>query len=76
MITVIPESQGVKSNSDKFQRVKVSLSLVRPKKKYVCLRSPDPPYFSAGQPTLNFFIGNYSTIIFASDPINFYTEFR
>jgi hypothetical protein len=27
-------------------------------------------------PTLTFFIGNYSTLIFASDPINFYTEFR
>jgi hypothetical protein len=26
-------------------------------------------------PTLTFFIGNYSTLIFASDPINFYTEF-
>ena len=42
-------------------------------KKYVCLRSPDRPYFSAADPTL--FIGNYSTLIFASDPINFYTEF-
>ena len=27
-------------------------------------------------PTLTFFIGNYSTLIFASDPINFFTEFR
>ena len=26
-------------------------------------------------PTLTFFIDNYSTLIFASDPINFYTEF-
>jgi hypothetical protein len=25
--------------------------------------------------TLTFFISNYSTLIFASDPINFYTEF-
>ena len=47
--------------------------MIRPKKKYVCLRSPDPPYFQP--PTLTFFIGNYSTLIFASDPINFYTEF-
>jgi hypothetical protein len=45
MITVIPESQGVKSNSDKFQRVKVSLSLVRPKKKNV---------FTVTRPTLFF----------------------
>jgi hypothetical protein len=27
-------------------------------------------------PTLTFLIGNYSTLIFANDPINFYTEFR
>ena len=27
------------------------------------------------RPTLTFFIGNYSTLILASDPINFYTEF-
>jgi hypothetical protein len=26
-------------------------------------------------PTLTFLIGNYSTLIFASDPINFYKEF-
>jgi hypothetical protein len=26
-------------------------------------------------PTLTFFISNYSTLIFANDPINFYTEF-
>ena len=26
-------------------------------------------------PTLTFFIGNYSTLIIANDPINFYTEF-
>ena len=25
---------------------------VGPKKKYVCLRSPDPPYFSAADPNL------------------------
>jgi hypothetical protein len=28
-----------------------------------------------GHPTLTFFIGNYSTLIFANNPINFYTEF-
>ena len=29
-----------------------------------------------GHPTtLTFFIGNYSTLIFANDHINFYTEF-
>ena len=39
-------------------------------KKYVCL--PTDPIFQP--PTLTFFIGNYSTN-FASDPINFYTEF-
>ena len=33
------------------------LNLLGQKKKYVCLRSPDP------------------TLIFASDPMNFYTEF-
>ena len=27
---------------------------VRPKKKYVCLRSSDPPYFSAADPNLFF----------------------
>jgi hypothetical protein len=31
--------------------------------------------FTVTRPTLTFFIGNYSTLIFASDPINFYTEF-
>jgi hypothetical protein len=34
---------------------------------------PTDPIFQ--QLTLTFFIGNYSTLIFASDPINFYTEF-
>ena len=43
------------------------LSLLGQIKEYVCLRSPDP--------TLNFFIANNSTLILASDPINFYTEF-
>ena len=51
MITVIPESQGVKSNSDKFQRVKVSLSLVRPKKKICVYGHPTHPIFQpASQP--------------------------
>jgi hypothetical protein len=48
--------------------------MAKKKIKNVCLRSPDRPYFSAADPNL-FFIGNYSTLIFASDPINFYTEF-
>jgi hypothetical protein len=43
----------------------------RPKIKYVCLRHPTDPIFSAAYP--NLFIGNYSTLIFASDTINFYT---
>ena len=34
---------------------------------------PTHPIFQP--PTLTFFIGNYSTLIFANDPINFYTEF-
>jgi hypothetical protein len=33
---------------------------------------PTDPIFQP--PTLTFFIGNYSTLIFVSDPINFYTE--
>jgi hypothetical protein len=31
--------------------------------------------FTVTRPTLTFFIGNYSILIFASNPINFYTEF-
>jgi hypothetical protein len=34
---------------------------------------PTDPIFQP--PTLTFFIGNYSTLNFASDPINSYTEF-
>jgi hypothetical protein len=33
---------------------------------------PTHPIFQL--PTLTFFISNYSTLIFANDPINFYTE--
>jgi hypothetical protein len=43
------------------------------KNKYVCLRSPDRPYFSAADP--NLFHRQLFDPIFASDPINFYTEF-
>ena len=44
------------------------------KKKYMCVYGhPTDPIFQP--PTLTFFIGNYSTLIFAGDPINFYTEF-
>ena len=44
------------------------------KQKNMCVYGrPTDPIF---QPlTLTFLIGNYSTLIFASDPINFYTEF-
>ena len=45
-----------------------------PKKNNMCVYGhPTHPIFQS--PTLTFFIGNYSTLIFASDPINFYTEF-
>ena len=45
---------------------------IRPKK--MCVYGhPTHPVFQP--PTLTFFIGNYSTLTFASDPINFYTEF-
>ena len=44
------------------------------KKKNMCVYDhPTDPIFQP--PTLTFFIGYYSTLIFASDPINFYTEF-
>jgi hypothetical protein len=44
------------------------------KKKNMCVYGhPIHPIFQP--PTLTFFIGNYSTLIFANDPINFYTEF-
>ena len=44
------------------------------KKKNMCVYGhPTHPIFQP--PTLTFFIGNYSTLIFANDPINFYTEF-
>ena len=43
-------------------------------KKNMCVYGhPTHPIFQP--PTLTFFIGNYSTLIFANDPINFYTEF-
>ena len=40
---------------------------------FMVTRRPTDPIFQV--PTLTFFIGNYSTLIFASDPINFYPEF-
>jgi hypothetical protein len=44
------------------------------KKKNMCVYGhPTHPIFQP--PTLTFFIGNYSTLIFANDLINFYTEF-
>jgi hypothetical protein len=45
------------------------------KKKNMCVYG-HPTHFIFQPPTLIFFIGNYSTLIFANDPINFYTEFR
>jgi hypothetical protein len=44
------------------------------KKNNMCVYGhPTLPIFQP--PTLTIFIGNYSILIFASDPINFYTEF-
>ena len=44
------------------------------KKNNICVYGhPTHPIFQP--PTLTFLIGNYSTPIFANDPINFYTEF-
>jgi hypothetical protein len=53
--------------------LKVSLSTIRPKKNMCVYGHPTHPIFQP--PTLTFFICNYSTLIFANDPINFYTEF-
>ena len=52
-----------------------NIGAIRPKKKNMCVYGhPTHPIF---QPqTLTFFIGNYSTLIFANDPIYFYTEFE
>jgi hypothetical protein len=53
----------------KFKKVKIL-----GKKINLCVYGhPIDPIFQP--PTLTFFIGNYSTLIFASDPVNFYTEF-
>ena len=50
------------------------LHLNEAKKKNMCVYGhPTHPIFQP--PTLTFLISNYSTLIFASDPINFYTEF-
>jgi hypothetical protein len=43
------------------------MMMTRPNKK-ICV-------FTVTRPTLTFFISNYSTLIFAGDPVNFYTEF-
>ena len=44
------------------------------KKKKMCVYGhPTDAIFQP--PTLTFLISNYSSLIFASDPINFYTEF-
>jgi len=50
--------------------------MFRPKKNMCVYGHPTDPIFQP--PTLHFvtfFIDNYSTLIFASDHINFYTEF-
>jgi hypothetical protein len=47
--------------------------MIRPKKNMCVYGHPTHPIFQP--PTLTFFISNYSTLIFANDPINFYTEF-
>ena len=49
--------------------------LIRPKKnKKMCVYGHLTDHIFQ-PPTLTFFISNYSTLIFASDPINFYTGF-
>jgi hypothetical protein len=51
-----------------------SITYDKAKKNNMCVYGhPTHPIFQP--PTLTFFIGNYSTLIFANDPINFYTEF-
>jgi hypothetical protein len=53
---------------------KMWTKMCQAKKKNMCdYGHPTHPIFQL--PTLTFFIGNYSTLIFANDPINFYTEF-
>jgi hypothetical protein len=53
---------------------RLGLKCDKAKKKYMCVYGhPTYPIFQP--PTLTFLICNYSTLIFASDPINFYTEF-
>ena len=44
-------------------------------KKKICVFTVTPTHPIFQPPTLTFFISNYSTLIFANDPINFYTEF-
>jgi hypothetical protein len=47
--------------------------VIRTNKNMCVYGHPTDPIFQP--PTLTFLFGNYSTLIFASDPINFYTEF-
>ena len=50
------------------------IDVYKAKKKNMCVYGhPTHPIFQP--PTLTFLISNYSTLIFANDPINFYTEF-
>jgi hypothetical protein len=54
--------------------IKHKIKYLLDQKKYMCVYGhPTHPIFQP--PTLTFFIGNYSTLIFANDPIKFYTEF-
>ena len=54
------------SSTNKNEPPLYNWNIVQAKKKYVCLRSPDPPYFSAADPNL------FYRQLFHP---NFYTEF-
>ena len=47
---------------------------IKAKKKNMCVYG-HPTHPICQPPTLTLLIGNYSTLIFANDPINIYTEF-
>jgi hypothetical protein len=52
----------------------ITVVIDKAKKNNMCVYGhPTHPIFQP--PTLTFFIGNYSTLIFTNDRINFYTEF-
>ena len=65
----LPDDFRKISNFNQFKNI-----LKSGQKKNMCVYGhPTHPIFQP--PTLTFFISNYSTLIFASDHINFYTEF-